>query len=146
MTPMMNKLPAVWNPCLSHCPQVGGKRHENRSGSLRSTGTCCNILVICMTCVSWRVACPCPELLICISKRYLVQNRFHPIQPLGNGIPVGRPSLFALVSHTVILDSEFGMVSACGWLGWLTIAGWLLIFDLVELEWQHLSPCLLAEW
>ena len=63
-----------------------------------------------------------------------MKNRLHPVLPRGNLTPVNYPSSFVLVSHTVAAsDSEYGVASACSWLGWLIIAGWFLIFDLVGL-------------
>lgn len=63
-----------------------------------------------------------------------MKNRLHPVLPGGNLTPVNYASSFVLVSHIVAAsDSEYGVVSACSWLGWLVIAGWFLIFDLVGL-------------
>lgn len=58
-----------------------------------------------------------------------------PCSAIGNLPPVNYPTSFVLVSHAVVAsDSEYGVVSACGWLGWVLIPGWFLIFDLVGLE------------
>lgn len=63
-----------------------------------------------------------------------MKNRRHPVLPIGNLPPINYPSSFVLVSHAVVAsDSEYGVVSACGWLGWVLIPGGFFIFDLVGL-------------
>ena len=53
-----------------------------------------------------------------------MKNRHHPVLPIGNLPPVNYPSSFVLVSHAVVAsDSEYGVVSASGWLGWVLIPG-----------------------